>query len=66
MVNSAGPEPALGDLEASSRPEDNVLFGHTDIFQADVHVTVRRAVTGQYVHGTHNLDTRCVHRDQNL
>ena len=44
MMDAAGPEPALRDLEAPALAEDQIVLRHADIVEADVHMAVRRVV----------------------
>ena len=66
VVDAAGAEAYLRDLEAASLPEQDVLLRHAHVGEAQVHVAVRRVVLAEHVHGTEDLDAGRVHRHEDL
>ena len=66
MVDAAGAEAQLRDLEAASLAEEDVLLRHAHVREPDVHVAVRRVVVAEHVHRAEDLDARRVHRDEDL
>ena len=56
MVDAAGTEPPLGDLEAAPAPQDHRVLGHAHVGEADVHVAVRRVVRAVNVQRPQDFD----------
>src|ERR1700740_2192861 len=48
MVDTAGTEPALSDLETPALPEHYVARGYADCFEQGLRVAVRRVVESKY------------------
>jgi hypothetical protein len=66
VVDPAGTEAHLGDLEAAALAEQHVLVGDADVVEPQVHVPVRGVVLAEHVHRAEDLDSGRVHRDENL
>jgi hypothetical protein len=47
-MDAPRPEPALGDLEASTLAEQNVLDGYTNVLKYDLGGAIRHAVKTQH------------------
>ena len=66
MVDPPGAETHLGDLEAATLTEQDVLVGHAHVVEPDVHVTVRGVVLAEHLHAFEDLDTGRVGRHEDL
>ena len=66
MVDAAGPEPALRDLEAAALAEDQVLGRHAHVAQDHLAVAVRRVVIAEHRQHPLDLDARRVERHEDL
>ena len=56
MVDSAGTETALDDLEAATPAEDKVALRHAHVLVDDLHVALGRVVVAEDVHRADDLD----------
>ena len=65
MVNTARAEAHLRDFKAATFTKQHVFFGHADVLERDVHVTVRSMVFAENVHGAFNRDAGGVFGHQN-
>ena len=66
VVNAAGAEATLGDFKAAALAEDDVFLGHAHVFEDHFGVAFRRVHGAEHHHRTFDVNTRGVHRHQNL
>src|SRR5207253_1077922 len=59
------PEPALGDLEAPTLPEQNVFDGHTNVLEHDLSSAIGHTVVAQHGQRTQHPDSRRVFWHEN-
>src|SRR3546814_19007080 len=64
VVDAAGAEAHLADLEAAALAQQRVRFGHPHVGEPDVHVAVRGVVVAEDGHRSEDLDVRLVDREQ--
>lgn len=62
MMDPAGAQPTLDDLEPAALAEHNIRDGHSDVLEADVSMTMRRVVVSVNRHHPMDRDTLCVGR----
>ena len=58
MVNAAGAEPALRDLEAAAFAEQEIARRHANVLEQHLGVAVRRVVVAEDRQHAHDLDAR--------
>ena len=62
VVDAAGPEPALRDLEAAALAEQHVGNRHAHVLELDFGVAVRRIVIAEHRERAQHLHARRIHR----
>jgi hypothetical protein len=62
VMDAAGSEATLGDLEAAALTEEDRRLGHAHVVVHDLGVTVRGIVVAEHVQHLHDLDARGVAR----
>src|ERR1700694_2362128 len=65
VVNAAGAEPALRDLETAARSGDDVVERHPYVGKANLAVTKRRVIGAKYWQHALDLHARSIERHQN-
>jgi len=66
VMDAAGSEPKLRDLETAAFAEQDVALGHPDIVEAQMHVPARRMIVPEHMHRPDDLDARGVLGHQDL
>ena len=66
VVDAAGAEAHLADLEPAPLAQEHVRPRHAHVVEAQVHVPVGRVVLAEHVHATEDLDPGRVHRHEDL
>ena len=66
VMDAAGAEAELRNLEAAAFAEQDIFLRHADVVEAHVHVTARRVVVTEHMHRPDHLDARRVDRHQDL
>ena len=66
MMDAAGPEAALGDLEAAALAEQEVADRHAHVLKQHLGVAVRRVVIAEHRQHAHDLHAGRIERNQDL
>ena len=66
VVDTPGTKTQLGDFEAAALTQQDVVFGNSNVVQSDMHVAMWSVIFAEDLHTAHDLDTRVIHRDQDL
>ena len=65
-MDAARSEADLRDLEAATLAQQDVLLGHADILELDVHVAARRVIMAEDAHWPEDLHARRFDGHQDL
>ena len=64
MVDAAGAQPALGDLEAAAFAEQHVRRRHSDVLKCDLRMPMRGIIVAKDRQHPCDRDALRVHRDE--